>query len=232
MLVKRIILLFFVLFLSSSYNSQGLQSERIPQAESASAEAAAIPPLDEKRAVELYEQALSEFMEFWYGDMGCEDPNIPDDLPDDLIKSLVTEAANRFFHTKEGGALPNAKCDDRIITVNGKGGYQFFCEPLDTMDKLKAYLSEVFTDEIVDQLIAELNLVIVDNKIAMQTLGVVGGIDWEHATFKMIKREGNFYSYECTVPITGSDDSELRRMVLFKDPKTGWKVASDPGQLK
>lgn len=160
------------------------------------------------------------------------DPNIPDDLPHDLIKSLVTEAANRYFHTKEGGAPPNAKCDDRIITVNGKGGYQFFCEPLDTMDKLKAYLSEVFTDEIVDQLIAELNLVIVDNKIAMQTLGVVGGSDWEHATFKMTKREGNFHSYECTVPIAGSDDSELRKVVLLKDPKNGWKVASDPSQLK
>ncbi|WP_189596888.1 DL-endopeptidase inhibitor IseA family protein [Paenibacillus elgii] len=193
MLVKRIILLFFVLFLSSSYNSQGLQSERIPQAESASAEAAAIPPLDEKKAVELYEQALSEFIEFWYGDLGCEDEQL-----------------------------------ERSMIVDGKLYHQF-CSKMDSMEKIKTKLGNVFSDVMVEYLIQSHGVTTINGKLVFKESDIGRMGDWERATAALVADLGNRRVFTLLIPIYDEpEESGFSDIVECVYEHSSWKLNMIP----
>ncbi|KEQ26487.1 DL-endopeptidase inhibitor IseA family protein [Paenibacillus tyrfis] len=146
-----------------------------------------------KRAVKLYEQALSEFMEFWYGDMGCEDEQL-----------------------------------ERSMIVDGKLYHQF-CSKMDSMEKIKAKLGTVFSDEMVEDLIQSHEVTTINGKLAFKESDIGRMGDWERATAALVADLGDRRVFTLLIPIYDEpEESGFSDIVECVYEHSSWKLNMIP----
>ncbi|MCP3776601.1 IseA DL-endopeptidase inhibitor family protein [Paenibacillus sp. MZ04-78.2] len=143
--------------------------------------------------------------------------------------ALRNKAANHYFNVLDGGTDRTAQQKSTPLTEDY---FYNFCDDLDTIDKLTAYLEEVFTKEITADFIKTSDFKMINNKLSYPSLGWGSLSDWEKAAVKLKADEGNVKTFEFTVPsVEESMNDETVSLEYKYVPQKGWRVASRPSKL-
>ncbi|AZS14045.1 DL-endopeptidase inhibitor IseA family protein [Paenibacillus lutimineralis] len=150
-------------------------------------------------------------------------PMIPT-LNEEAALKLRTEAIAKFysvFHDGGGSAELN---DERIANDEY---YYYFCDDLDSLEKIKAALLPFFSTDIVSELVDSYPISEINGKLSYQPYDVGSMLKWDEAKGTLKKDQADVKVYEFIVPdIDGVTEPIEVEFVNIEN--SGWRINTDP----
>lgn len=111
--------------------------------------------------------------------------------------------------------------------------YYYFCEKLNTLEKLTSYLEEVFTGELTEELLKSRDVKVINNRLAF-SVGDWGSMnDWANAKVNLKSRPSkDRVIYEFIVPDVDGNNPESIEIEYVYVPDKGWRVVTAPRHYK
>ncbi len=144
-----------------------------------------------------------------------------------IIHRIASEHLMTFF---EGGTCTT---EDRRVP-NDKNEHYYFCDNLNSIEKMHSYLEESFTKNIANQLITEINMFTVNDQLAFTPSSSGSMNDWENARGIILEKGNGRIIYKFTVPLVDYSDYPPAEVVIeyiYIESK-GWRINNIPGNFK
>lgn len=147
----------------------------------------------------------------------------PSYLDERSVVVLAAEAVSRVWHVLGGG---NRSGEYETFTLDGMT-YRYLGEDLATGEKLVSYLSEVFTEEAIAEILATYGIIEHEGRMAQPEAGGGSLLEWDKAQATLIDEGEDWKQYELKVPYPVGDDVEFEvRQVEVKRAEKGWLLAT------
>lgn len=136
--------------------------------------------------------------------------------------SLLKESKLAYWYVVSGG---DGMRDETTFNQNGID-YRYMAESLDSIDKIKAYLSKTYAMELVDTIIKNLGIITNNGKAAQPIADGGSLLKWENASIIKVKSSTTEKTYEIDIPLGDSTDMEQLIGEVHFVPGSGWRVHS------
>lgn len=136
---------------------------------------------------------------------------------------LHTSMNTHYSFLLNGGASANGD------TFKYEGiTYQFLTEKYDTIEELKSYLMEIFTEESADEYLAHTDYILSEGKLAEIYMGGMGTLVlWSKAEAKLVDISNNQRIYELKVPSGELGYINLKVVFVYVEGM-GWRISNSP----
>ena len=152
---------------------------------------------------------------------------------EDALK-IASEASSKFHTiTVLGYGIPDCTFEEKeLVEINGDY-YNNLCSTINTVEKLNAYLADVFTDKSIGSIIDNYFFVIENGKILKLNVDVSGGIEWYNAEIISLKQNGELAEVEFKVPLVIGEGGLYDNIkVTYKYIQNqGWRIDTSPYHL-
>lgn len=157
-------------------------------------------------------------------------------LTEEAALYLRYRAAEKFEKLISGGEqCMQQEFEDRKSDVRyGSDGqdseeyyYYYYCEDLNSLDKIKTYLKQSFSDEIINELIESSSVKMINNKLAYVPQGEAGILIWDYAEIRLKEEEGKRKKYQFNVMDIGESENEIEIEYVYEEGR-GWLIATNP----
>lgn len=142
-------------------------------------------------------------------------------VPDDTIRSLLRSGKERFFYVSSGGGIKEYKA----FEYNGNV-YRYLGEDLNSKEELMEYLGEIFTPQVVNEILNKLKIIEHNGNMAQPDGDYGSLLDWGKSLYTSIELDGPTITVRMNVPL---DETGLfeEKIVEFKYQEgTGWRINS------
>ena len=140
----------------------------------------------------------------------------------DQALPLFKESQMNYWYVVRGG---DGSRNEETFTNNEKE-YRYMAETLSTMEKLTAYLGEVYTAEQIEKLIKELGIITHEGALAQPNADGGSILNWDKAIIKEISRTLTEKHFEIVIPLGDTTDKEILQGTLQFVKGEGWRVQS------
>lgn len=141
---------------------------------------------------------------------------------------LRAESFHRFQSFAEsGGEQCGQDFDKRYTNVEN---YYFYCEDLDSEQKIKAYLQQVYTERVAEELMKQYPVKIIEGKAAYVPGDILVFYDWEKAAAAVKEDQGSTKLVEMVVPNTLNERVTLSIEYVYLIEEQGWRINTAPDQ--
>jgi iseA protein len=162
-------------------------------------------------------------------------PNMPQNSHDSNLSEeealrIHQVASKHLLNIFEGGTC---SFEDRRVP-NDNNEYYYFCDNLDTEEKMYNYLEEGFTYNIANHLINELDIFKVNGRLAFTPRSSGSMNDWENARGEIVEEKNGTIVYKFTVPLVVKSDyppTEVIIEYIYVEGK-GWRINNIPSNFK
>lgn len=135
--------------------------------------------------------------------------------------TLAADGSEHFWNALHGSK--DNSCTPRTFDYKD-AGYVYLCEEFDTKEKLSNYLNETFTNGSIEQGLKDYDYMTYNGKLAHPIGDGFSMLDWDHATAKLVKKQGSTRTFEFTVPTVDGDS--VKRHVTFAAVGSQWKITT------
>jgi iseA protein len=141
---------------------------------------------------------------------------------------LVDDALKAYWHVMSGGQQVDG-AEVKTISINGTD-YRYLGEDIDTKEKLKLYLGKFYTEEILETIMKDGNIVEKDGKM-VQPNADGGSLMHPSGLSEEIKSSETEAQYEFKFEV-GDTTEHVPVHISFKnDSVSGWKVDTSPKSI-
>lgn len=157
-----------------------------------------------------------------------------DDEGDDVIPPLDGEAAlklrdegvTRFFTVFYDGGKKCKPLEERQIGDDPLG-YYFFCDDMNTKDKIKEYLEPSYADALITEWVDSDTVVEKDGKLAYMPYDVGALTNWEEAKLsRVVEDKGSTKVFEYDVPEAEGESRLIQVPFIYENQR--WKLNAYP----
>lgn len=154
-------------------------------------------------------------------------PVIPT-LNEEAALMLRTEAIAKFYSVFHDGGEDSAELNDERIANDEY--YYYFCDDLDSLEKINAALLPFFSKDIVSELVDWYPILEINGKISYQPYDVGSMLNWNKAKGTLKKDQADVKVYEFIVPdIDGVTETIEIEFVNINN--SGWRINTDPVKI-
>ncbi|MCT2536220.1 IseA DL-endopeptidase inhibitor family protein [Aquibacillus koreensis] len=143
------------------------------------------------------------------------------EVSEDDIKTLLTNGKERFFHVQSGGDIKEVE----TVEYNGEM-YRYLGEDLNTDERLTVYLTETFTQEVVNEVINELNIVEIKGMLTQPIADRGSILEWGKANYQSIELAKATIKLNLNVPLGDTGEFEEEIVELKYIEGIGWRINS------
>ncbi|WDV47863.1 DL-endopeptidase inhibitor IseA family protein [Clostridiaceae bacterium M8S5] len=151
---------------------------------------------------------------------------IPEITNEEII-SIIEKASEKVgcvFHLGEG--IDGCKVNKDPIKIKGEeeGDYYELGSSINTFDNLNKYLEDVFTEETIKNLVRELSIEEIKDKLYMESGDIVSGYYWDEVKDILIEYDNNIALVKLKVQATIEDEYADTSLQFVYNIQNGWRL--------
>jgi len=162
----------------------------------------------------------------WGTDDDDEGDGVIPPLDGEAALKLREEGVTRFFTVFYDGGKKCKPLEERQIGDDPLG-YYFFCDDMNTKDKIKEYLEPSYADALITEWVDSEMVVQQGGKLAYMPYDVGALTDWEKAKLsRVVEDKGSTKVFEYDVPEAEGESRLIQVPFIYENQK--WKLNAHP----
>jgi hypothetical protein len=146
-------------------------------------------------------------------------------LEDQLVINMLKEATSKYSYVMTGGKMTEGEI--KTISINDLE-FRYLGKDLDTNLKLTDYLSDVYTEDVIQSFKNRAKIFEYFGKLVQPNADGGSILNYDLAKVVQKKDNGNEKEFDVKVPLGNSYSFEVVHIV-FQKTENGWRIFSEPG---